>query len=310
MTATFWDSFEYLLQEAEVNFLNFNFEKAVEQWNQYFKVTAKVEYQKSIKEIINAWDEDIIMDAGSLSKLFEIMQKQSNQYKSKKISRYTYKLYQKLFVKIYQDKYQIKAKGEISIEAGAFEYLACSYDSAIEKLTKVIDKNFESITARVFLGFAYMAKKDKQSATAVLSQNLFLAANTIKEDELYISQFKLLLGRLYSKYANWDTAAWMLTFESWYRNWLILKEDERFLLVMQQKERNERIVQVKYYLSERYRHFVRCLYIAEYARLFLTKEKGLIVEQESYMEKLDPQLFDRYRKKRKDLILPASNSLD
>jgi hypothetical protein len=70
---------------------------------------------------------------------------------------------------------------------------------------------------------------------------------------------------------------------------------------MQQKERSERILQVKYYVSEKYRHFIRCLFIAEYVRQFLQNEKGIIWEQEAYMEKLDNILFERYRKKRKSI---------
>ena len=87
-------------------------------------------------------------------------------------------------------------------------------------------------------------------------------------------------------------------FEAWFRNWIVLLEDNEFFQVMQQKERSERILQVKYYTSEKYRHFVRCLYIAEYVREFLPKEKGIIWEQEAYMEKLDANLFQRYRNPR------------
>jgi hypothetical protein len=46
---------------------------------------------------------------------------------------------------------------------------------------------------------------------------------------------------------------------------------------------------------------VRCLYIVEYVRHHLKKETGLVLEQEKYMAKLDSQLFDRYRKKRKEV---------
>ena len=92
-----------------------------------------------------------------------------------------------------------------------------------------------------------------------------------------------------------------MPFESWFRNWLIFDENKTFFDVIRKKETNERIVQVKYYSYERYRHFARCLYIAEYARQYLKKETGLILEQENYMSKLDGILFDRYRKKRKEI---------
>ena len=49
-----------------------------------------------------------------------------------------------------------------------------------------------------------------------------------------------------------------------------------------------------------YGNFVRIL--AEYVREFLPKEKGIIWEQEAYMEKLDANLFQRYRKKRKPIV--------
>jgi len=299
MTVTLWDSFEYLLQDAEEQFLRFNFDKAVENWNQYYKITAKTEYRKIITEIKDIWANNEFTNIATLSRLFELLQVIKNLYNEKRISSFTYQIFKKLIIKIYIDRFKNETQNQISVERGAFECLTGQNDLAVKILNQVINKDFESLQARIYLGYAYMAQKEHQLATAVLTQNLFLAADQIKEDELYISQFKLLLGRLNAKYADRSVSSWMLAFESWYRNWLIIKEDSRFFSVIRKKETNERILQVKYFQNERYRHFIWCLYITEYARFFLEKEKGLVIEQESYMEKLDKQLYDRYKKKRK-----------
>lgn len=301
MAATLWDSFEYLTDSAENHFLEFQFDKAIEEWTRYYEITAKVEYKKLVEEITHFWDNKKFAEIQSLSNLFLILQEYRHFYRTNRISHYTYTLYQKLCVKIYVQYFSGKGKSEISLETGIFEYLAGNPGPAIQILEKVLDQKYDSQLARIYIGYAHMAYKDQRSAIAVLTQNLFFAADQLDEDDLYLSQFKLLAGKLRVEYNKAEAAAWMLTFESWYRNWLIFHEDDRFLALMRKKESNERIMQVKYSQTERFRHFMHCLYITEYARQLMPREKGLIVEQETYMEKLDSNLFSRFRKKRKTI---------
>jgi hypothetical protein len=153
--------------------------------------------------------------------------------------------------------------------------------------------------ARIFLNKCYYKINDAESGNAYLTQALFLGGDEIVADDIGSEDIKSLHGRLKSLHGKGEAGLWLVPFEAWFRNWLTWKEEISFFQVMQQKERNERILQVKYYAAEKYRHFVRCLYIAEYVRQFIAKEKGIIWEQEAYMEKLDTGLFQRYRKKRK-----------
>jgi len=305
MTATLWDNFEHLLHDAEKQFLDFRFSEALELWRNYYRITARVEYEGIIREIAENWDEETYTQVPSLSRLFSLfMELRSKRFK-KEIGAYTFSLYKKLLIKIYREQFRFTAQNEISVDAGVFEYLSENYESAVAILQEIVQQNPELLIARIFLGYAYEALKDHQSAITVLTQNLFLAADELQEDELYLSQFKMLAGRLYSQTGSWREAAWLLTFESWYRNYLIIKEDLTFFRIMQQKENNERILQVKYYAYERYRHFVRSLFLADYTRLHDKKNKGFVREQEANMAKLDSQLFARYRKKRKDFSEPA-----
>ncbi|MEJ2052601.1 MAG: hypothetical protein P8X42_01660 [Calditrichaceae bacterium] len=306
MSATFWDSFDHLLKQAEEEFFNYNFKKAIETWKNYYKITAKKEYQHIADEVEATWSEDILSDITTLARLFILFKNFKTKYDKKEISHYTFQLYKKLLIKLYKENFQETAKKEISTESGIFEYLSGNYSTAVELLNAVITGEPESIFARIYLGFAYLSLKDQRSMIALLSQNLVLGADKLNNDDLYLSQIKMLYGKLFSALGNSEEAAWLLVFESWFRNWLMFEEDKLFFDLIRKKETNERIVQVKYYSYERYRHFVRCLYISEYTRQFMKKEHGLISEQEHYMEKLDGSLFDRYRKKRKALKQPAS----
>lgn len=300
MSATLWDSFEDILSEAEEHFLNFRFEKAIEAWEKYFKITAKTEYKKIITQITQNWDEKRFTKIENLSALYSVFNALQAKRAKNEMERYTYDLYKKLIIRIYNQRFRSNSPDE-GLEAGIFDYLSGDLEQAEIKLQAVLNTDIENIQARVFLGFAYLGRHDQKAAVACLSENLVLAANALSEDALYLSQFKLLFGKLHSDRANRDEAAWLLTFESWYRGYLIFTENPRFLRVMQQKESNERIMQVKYYSYERYRHFVRCLYIADYTRRFHPRQLGLIHEQENYMQKLDRELFARYRKKRREL---------
>lgn len=301
MTGTFWDSFDHLVKKAENEFLNFNYDKAIEAWQNYYKITAKSEYLKIIKELNNTWSADTFKEISNLQRLFNLFQNFDEKYNKKEISHYTFQLYRRLIIKIYKENFQNDARSELTTEAGVLEYLAGDFQSAMRILTSVVNSGPESMIARVYLGFAFLMLKDQRSAIAILSQNLVLNADKLRPDDLYLSQFKMLYGKLFSSLSNSEEAAWLMPFESWFRNWLIFDENKTFFDVIRKKETNERIVQVKYYSYERYRHFARCLYIAEYARQYLKKETGLILEQENYMSKLDGILFDRYRKKRKEI---------
>lgn len=301
MPVTLWDSFDNLLSSAESNFLNLDFDKALDDWRQYYKITARIEYQRILDEIERLLDRERLANLTTLNRLYNIFSEHREQYRSKKISHFTYHLYNRLFIKIYREKFQTENSKNISIEAGVFEYLSNRTHNAIHILTQVIEKRPDSVTGRIFLGHSFMALKDNRSAIEVLTQNLFLSPDELDKEDLYLSQFKLLSGRLHSKISDEHAAAWLLTFETWYRNWLIIKEDQKFFNLIKNKETNERILQVKYSQMERYRHFALCLFVADYTRHFNKKNSGLIIEQENYMQKLDAQLYSRFRNKRKSI---------
>lgn len=301
MSATLWDSFDHLLQEAEQSFLRQNIDQALNFWKQYYKITAKVEYQKVIAEVAELWKDSRLDQISSLEMLYNIFTRYQELLRNQKISSFTFQLYKKLIIKIYKVKFQQINASDNSLATGIFDYLSGNHESASVKLNSILKSRIDSIEARKYLGYVYMELKKQDQAIEMLTQNLFLGANELKPEDFYLSQYKMLYGRLHATYSAHDVAAWMLVFESWYRNWLIFKEDESFFTLLRNKESAERIMQVKYYQFERYRHFVRCLFIADYARLYKLKEKGLIIEQEQYMMKLDPHLFARYRNKRKEL---------
>jgi len=300
MTATLWDSFDDLLTEAEESFFDFNIEQALVHWEKYYRITARQEYRAIIEEITQNWDSDTYSDVPSLTRLFQIFNELRHKVYQKEICSYTYNLYKKLLLKIYKNEFFESSRLDVSIEAGVFEYLAGEYDSAINKLERVLSRDAGIVQARSCLGAAYMAKHEQRMAVSALTKNLFLAADELFEEDLYLSQFKLLFGRLHASAGNREEAAWLLAFESWYRSFLVLEEDNTFFLLIQRKESNERIMQVKYYNHERYRHFARCLFIAEYSRMYNAGNSGNIIEQENYMAKLDSSLFARYRRKRKE----------
>ncbi len=298
--ATLWDRFDYLLREAEQRFWAFEFEAALEQWESYYQITAKSEYGIILGEIRRMIHETDAAKITTAFKLLNAFRKIRRHYLERRIHRYTYRLFLQLFRKIYEAQF---AQGDQSdgLFHGIFNYLAENYDSAVEQLTGYLHNNFESVEGRIFLGHAYLAKGEQRLAVVLLTQNMFLAADQLYEDDLYLSQFKLLFGRLFSETGRKNAAAWLLPFEAWYRNFLVFEEDEQFYRLMVQKEQNERIIRVKYTAAERYRHFARCLFVAEYTRRFLKEKSQLVTEQEAYMKQLDEALFGRYRKKRKPL---------
>ncbi len=301
MAGTLFDSFEPLLQEAENYFFDFRIEDALAAWEQYYHITARVEYQSIIKEIRTHWNADRFDRIDSLYALYQLYMEYREKYHKQAMSGYTFGLFKKLFIGLYNKQFAQIPVQKHSLERGVFEFLSGRNDTAIDELQAILNTEIDNIEARIFLGHAYMAAHRQKEAVTILSENLFLAADRIPEEALYLSQFKLLFGKLYSEHANKDEASWLLVFESWYRNYLVFEENPRFFRLIQQKESNERIIQVKYHASERYRHFLRCLYIADYTRHFDKKQVGLIREQENYMQKIDKELFTRYRRKRKEV---------
>jgi hypothetical protein len=187
------------------------------------------------------------------------------------------------------------------LATGVFCYIEKRYDKSKENLSVVLNQQADNLLARIFLSKCCFAKGEEDQGTGYLSQALFLGGNEILVDDVGSTPIRNLYGRLKSLHGKGETGVWLVPFEAWHRNWLVWIEDITFFQIMQQKERNERILQVKYYTSEKYRHFIRCLFLAEYVRQFLPKEKGIIWEQEAYMEKLDQTLFNRYRKRRQPI---------
>ncbi|MBD3223604.1 MAG: hypothetical protein GF313_02675 [Caldithrix sp.] len=303
MAGSLWDSFDHLLDEAETAFLAFDIITALEKWREYYRITAIKEYKRYIDEIEALWDETKFRNPTSCAYLFEVFLELREQFRKNMISVFSYKMYLRLIQTIYKNQFKHQANENTMLARGVFEYLNGDYNQSIEKLKMVLkEQQRDSLLARVYLSFCHFKKDETKTAVIWLTQSLFLDAGQLKDDDLYLTQFKLLYSQLNSKYENPSVAAWMLTFEAWYRNWLLIEEDEPFFALMQKKESDERIMQVKYYAFERYRHFVRCLFIAEYARKFHKNKQGLIHEQEQYMERLDQRVFARYRKKRKPII--------
>jgi hypothetical protein len=300
MATSLWDSFDSVLRKAEQQFYQLKFEPALQSWKEYYRITAKTEYRRIIEEIEKNWDEDAIQSVSSLAQLFRLFSELRNRSVNNQISQYTYRLYLQLYLKIYESRFRPKDVLPHTLDSGVFEYLMNNLEDSVTILQSVVGKNVESVLGRIYLSFAHLARKEQREAITLLTKNMFLAADQLRDDDLLLSQFKMLLGRLYADSGNLDAALWLLVFESWYRNYLIIDEDDRFFRLMQQKESSERILQVKYYAQERYRHFARCLYIAEYSRQYLSIKKGLIQDQEKYMERLDAHLFSRYRRKRKE----------
>ena len=296
--ATLWDRFDSMLREAEQLFFDFEFERALSQWASYYQITAKTEYGQILKEIQRLLKE--IQPAGIASPmaLLTAFRKIRHRFLERQIHKYTYDLFLNLLKKIYLAQFADHNKNNYLLH-GIFNYLLQEYKRAGKELTAYLQQNFESVEGRIFLGHVYLEVGEQKSAIALLTENLFLAADQLYEDDLYLSQFKLLFGRLFSETGRKNAAAWLLPFEAWYRNFLVFEPDDRFYRLMVQKEQNERIIRVKYTAAERYRHFVRCLFVAEYTRQFRKDNPRIILDEETYMEQLDSALFARYRKKRK-----------
>jgi len=292
-------SFDNLVGEAESTFFNHHYDNAIKKWQDYAQITGAPIWQQAANDIKRLITDYLSAQISEPQQLYESWLKLRKQMNENKLSSYAYNIMQRLFAKLFLSSKQTVS---FDIATGIFCFIEERYDTAKENLTDVLNREPDNLLARIFLSKCYFILADEERGMATLSQTIFLGGNELLSEDIGALPIRNLYGRLRSIHGKGEVGVWLVPFEAWYRSWLVLVEDTPFFQVMQQKERNERILQVKYYASEKYRHFVRCLYIAEYVREFLPKEKGIIWEQEAYMEKLDANLFQRYRKKRKPIV--------
>ncbi len=293
-----WSTFDNILKEAEHQFFEYNFEQALKHWQEYAEITGENRWRHAFNDLKQLLFEYSSVKLNDPQQYFEQWLRIRRRLHDNQISLYAFERMERLYAKVF-----LSAKTTVSFDlaTGIFCYIEERIDKAIENLIVVIHQQPDNLLARIFLNKCYYKINDAEHGNAYLTQALFLGGDEIIADDIGSAEIKNLHERLKSLHGKGEAGLWLVPFEAWFRNWLTWKEEISFFQVMQQKERNERILQVKYYASEKYRHFVRCLYIAEYVRQFIAKEKGIIWEQEAYMEKLDTNLFQRYRKKRKPL---------
>lgn len=294
------DEQEKLLKEAEKLFLNLDFDGALSKWRLCLNKSENEQLRNFVNEILFSLEDKSLLDIRDLSVLFKIWVEQREKYRSERIGQPAFALLERLLVKIYRERFQHLAKKEYTVEAGIFEFLMNDPDSAIPRLNRAVSDNIEDSLAISYLGQAYHAKNDLRSAMIRLTQNLFLNAENLSVEDIFEPQIKSIYQELIRIRKNRKISAWLTVFESWLKDLLIIRDDPSFFRLMQHKEQTERILQIKYYPHERYRHFMRCLYMAEYGRMFKHQVTDLVIEQEHYMDKLDRQLFARYRQKRKN----------
>lgn len=295
---TLWSSFDEMIGEAESLFFELNFEKALQIWSDYANITGTLAWQQNFKQLQSLIGEFHKVDFSNPDNIFNAWIQIRGLLREKKISYYTFNLLQKLYATTFL---HTKLTVSFDLATGIFCYIDGKIENAIENLKSTINQKPDSLLARIFISKCYYSKNDDEKGLGYLTQAMFLGGNELIEEDVEPDQISTLYGRLKALHGKGDTGIWLAPFEAWYRNNIFIMEDLPFFHIMQQKERSERILQVKYYISEKYRHFIRCLYLSEYVRAFLHKEKGIIWEQEAYMEKLDGILFERYRKKRKPI---------
>ena len=293
-----WSTFDNILKEAERQFYEYNFDQALKHWQEYAEITGENRWRHAFSDLKQLLVEYSSAKLTDPQQYFEQWLRIRRRLHDNQISLYAFERMERLYAKVFLST---KTTVSFDLATGIFCYIEDRTDKAIENLSVVINQQPDNLLARIFLNKCYYKMNDAENGNAYLTQALFLGGDEIVADDIGSEEIKNLHGRLKSLHGKGEAGLWLVPFEAWFRNWLTWKEDISFFQVMQQKERNERILQVKYYASEKYRHFVRCLYIAEYVRQFIAKEKGIIWEQEAYMEKLDTGLFQRYRKKRKPL---------
>ena len=293
-----WSSFENLVDQAEKKFFNHEYEDALKLWKEYAHITGARNWQRVSQDLSYLLNNFLSTKFSDPHEYYEDWIRLRKKLQKNEISSYAFKLIEQLYARRFLSSKQTVS---FDIATGIFCYIEKRYDKAQENLNIVLNHQPDNLLARVFLSKSFNAINDEDKGLAYLTQAMFLGGNQILPGDVGSIKIRNLYGKLSSVHGKGEVGVWMVPFEAWFRNWLIWLEDITFFQVMQQKERNERILQVKYYASEKYRHFVRCLFIAEYVRQFLPKEKGIIWEQEAYMEKLDARLFERYRRKRKPI---------
>ena len=293
-----WSSFDDMIGEAEEQFFELNFQKALQIWSDYSNITGTVAWQQNYRQLQSLISDFQKIDYSNPDNIFKSWLQIRSMLREKKISYYSFNLLQKLYATTFL---QTKLTVSFDLATGIFCLIAGKIDNAIENLITTINQKPDSLLARIFISKCYYLKGQEEKGLGYLTQAMFLGGNELIEEDIEQEQIRTLYNRLKALHGKGDAGIWIAPFEAWYRNTILIMEDLPFFHIMQQKERSERILQVKYYISEKYRHFIRCLYLAEYVREFLHKEKGIIWEQEAYMEKLDGILFDRYRKKRKPI---------
>jgi hypothetical protein len=291
-----WASFDNMLKDAEAHFFQADYERAIALWQDYARITGSTEWHKNHQDLQTFIHEFQQMPPDSHGQFFSSWLKLRQRMRSGDLAGYVYNLIQKFYARVYLES---KPTVGFDLATGIFCFIEERHELAIQNLENVIQRQPDNLLGRLYMSRAKYAQGDVNAGASYLTQALFLSGTEILPVEIESSDTRELYQRLSGLHSKPEIGIWMTPFEAWYKNWTDWHEDKVFFQIMQQKERNERILQVKYYLAERYRHFMRCLFIAEYVRNFLPRERGLIWEQESYMEKLDSKLFERYRKKRK-----------
>lgn len=294
-----WSSFDNLVNDAEKCFFDFKFEEALKIWSEYARITGARNWNKTFNDLQNLITDFSSKNITEPNDIFSEWLKLRNQARTNSISSYAFHMMEKLYAKIFL---KIKQTVSFDLATGIFCFIDNRIEKAKENFRVAINKQPDNLLAKVFLSKCLFLEGDEKAGMSYLTQAIFLSGNELLDDDIGAVKIKNLYGRLKLLHGKGEIGVWLVPFEAWYRNWLIWFEDTPFFQVMQKKESSERILQVKYYTSEKYRHFTRCLFIAEYVRHFLPKEKGIIWEQEAYMAKLDNNLYERYRRKRKPQV--------
>lgn len=300
MSATLWDSFSHLLDDARQAFMQGDLEKASACWLEYYSITAHQEYKDFADEIRSNWPEELTSES-TPAELTAIWYALWQQSRNKKISPKIFSLYQELLV----SRFAIRSQHEVqpmSVQNGIFLFLAGDIKAAQQILKDISVNEPENFLATLFLARSYAAGGERQAATSALTELLCLSADQITEDDLVFTQFRNLYNSIFQESGQRAESGWRLAFEAWYRNWLVFLPNEKFYKLMILKEQNERILRVKHYRHERYRHFVHCIYVVEYARRNIKKNQVIIDELEGTMKTIDTNLFTQYLRKRKPSI--------
>jgi hypothetical protein len=291
-----WSSFDQLIKQGEHAFFQNNFDGALSLWREYARSTGSTQWQNNCTDIENLLISYKRIDSSDHENYYQAWLELRQRLSKNQIGIYAYYLMERILAKNFLDQKSIIS---FDLPTGIFCYIDNKIDLAKDNLQTVVNHQPDNFLARIFLSKCFAAEGNERLAIAYLSQAIFIPDKYFLHGDIKSERIRNLYLRLDTLHGKNELSLWLTPFELWYRNWLIWIEDIEFFRVVQQKERNERILQVKYYSAEKYRHFIRCLFIAEYVRKFLPKERGIIWEQEAYMEKLDSPLFERYRKKRK-----------